>query len=33
MVDLFRDCLEIGLLFIFVGIDIFGFWFIVYRKI
>lgn len=32
MFDLIIDCLEIGLIFIFVGIDIIRFWFIVYRE-
>lgn len=33
MVDLFEDCIILGLLFINVGIDIFGFWIIIMRKI
>lgn len=33
MVNLFFDCFELGLLFMYVGLDMFCFWEVVIRKI
>lgn len=33
MVDLFTDRIELGFLFIFVGVDTFGLWMVILRKI